>query len=82
MTSPANAPPAKTQIATIHGRVTYTPGEGVPIVIPEGAVELIISPDSTTFSWTREDGVVGSAAIPKDQYDQYVQDGKIILQKH
>ena len=82
MTSPANAPPANTQIATIHGRVTYTPGEGVPIVIPEGAVELIISPDSTTFSWTREDGVVGSAAIPNDQYDQYVQDGKIILQKH
>ena len=82
MTSPANAPPANTQIATIHGRVTYTPGEGVPIVIPEGAVELIISPDSTTFSWTREAGVVGSAAIPKDQYDQYVQDGKIMLQKH
>ena len=73
---------AHTQHATIHGHVTYTPGDGAPIVIPEGPVELITAPDSTTLSWTTEDDAAGSAAIPKDQYNQYVKDGKIRLTKH
>lgn len=74
--------PAPTQHATIHGHVTYTPGDGAPIAIPEGPVELITSPDSTTLSWSVEDDIAGSAAIPKDQYNQYVRDGKIRLTKH
>ncbi len=73
---------AHTQHATIHGHVTYTPGDGAPITIPEGPVELITSPDSTTLSWSVEDDIAGSAAIPKDQYNQYVRDGKIRLTKH
>lgn len=75
-------PQAHTQRATIHGHVTYTPGDGAPIPIPEGPVELITSPDSTTLSWSVEDDIAGSAAIPKDQYNQYVRDGKIRLTKH
>ena len=80
-TAPVPATPATVpaQAATIHGRVTYTPGEGVPIVIPEGPIEVIVSADSSTLSWTRDNDVVGSAAIPKDQYQQYVKDGKIRL---
>lgn len=74
--------PAHTQHATIHGHVTYTPGDGAPIAIPEGPVELVTSPDSTTLSWSVEDDIAGSAAIPKDQYNQYVRDGKIRLTKH
>lgn len=73
---------AHTQHATIHGHVTYTPGDGAPIAIPEGPVELITSSDSTTLSWSVEDDIAGSAAIPKDQYNQYVRDGKIRLAKH
>lgn len=72
---------AHTQRATIHGHVTYTPGDGAPIAIPEGPVELITAPDSTTLSWSAEDDAAGSAAIPKDQYDRYVKDGKIRLNK-
>ena len=73
---------APIQHATIHGHVTYTPGDGAPIVIPEGPVELTTAADSTTLSWSVEDDIVGSAAIPKDQYNQYVRDGKIRLHKH
>lgn len=80
MAQQAHTPP--TQHATIHGCVTYTPGDGAPIAIPEGPVELTTSADSTTLSWSEEDDVVGSAAIPKDQYNQYVRDGKIRLTKH
>lgn len=67
-----------TTTATLHGRVTYTPGDGAPIPIPARTVELIPGPDSMTLSWTTEgETVAGSAAIPKDQFNQYVRDGKI-----
>lgn len=75
-------PQARTQHATIRGHVTFTPGDGAPIAIPEGPVELVTAPDSTTLSWTTEDDAAGSAAIPKDQYNQYVKDGKIRLTRH
>lgn len=68
------------QRATVHGHVTYTPGDGAPIAIPEGPIEVIISADSTTLSWSVEDDIVGSAALPPDQFKQYVKDGKIRLE--
>jgi hypothetical protein len=68
-----------TQNATIHGHVTYTPGDGAPLTIPKGPVELERSKDSITLSWTADNDAAGSAAIPKDQFDQYVKDGKIRL---
>ena len=69
-----------TQHATIAGHVTYTPGDGAPLAIPEGPVELESSKDSTTLSWTADNDVVGSAASPKDQFNQYVREGKIRIQ--
>ena len=36
--------------------------------------------DSTTLSWTADNDAVGSAAIPKDQFNQYVREGKIRIQ--
>lgn len=65
--------------ATIQGHVTFTPGDGPPIEIPEGRVELDEAEDSVTLSWEAEEKVVGSAAMPRLQYDRYVQDGKIRL---
>ncbi|MBV7542744.1 hypothetical protein [Acidovorax sp. sic0104] len=70
-----------TQRATIAGHVTYTPGDGAPLTIPKGPVELEPSKDSTTLSWTADNDAVGSAAIPRDQFNQYVRDGKIRLDK-
>lgn len=67
-----------TQFATIKGHVTYSPGDGVPLVIPEGTVvEVVLAPDSATLSWEAEKGVVGLTAIPRTQYDEYVEAGKI-----
>ena len=68
-----------TQHATIAGHVTYTPGDGAPLTIPKGPVELDASKDSMTLSWTADNEAAGSAAIPKDQFNQYVRDGKIRL---
>ncbi len=66
------------QHATIRGEVTYREGDGMPIAIPEGPVELAHAPDSVTLSWTADNDAAGLAAMPRDQYELYVQDGKIL----
>ena len=69
------------QFATIQGHVTYTPGDGTPIAIPKGSrIEVELAPDSATLSWEAERGVVGLTAIPRTQFDEYVEDGKIALE--
>ena len=65
------------QFAQIIGLVTYTPGDGAPIEIPKGRVEVDLAPDSATLSWEAADGVVGLTAIPPMQFDDYMRDGKI-----
>ncbi len=67
------------QQATIKGHVTYTPGDGAPLTIPKGPVEITPAKDSTTLSWTADNDAAGSAALPKDQFNQYVREGKIQL---
>ena len=67
------------QFAQITGLVTYTPGDGAPIEIPKGRVEVDLAPDSATLSWEAAEGVVGLTAIPRTQFDAYVRDGKITL---
>ena len=69
------------QFATITGDVTYTPGDGVPIEIPQVRVEVALAFDSATLSWDAGDGVAGLTAIPRIQFDDYVSKGKIILTK-
>ena len=66
------------QFATVKGHVTYTPGDGPPIPIPNGRIEVELAPDSATLSWEADKGVVGLTAIPRMQYDEYVEDGKIV----
>ena len=66
-----------TQFATITGHVTYTPGDGAPITIPRGRGEVDLNADSATLSWQAAEDVAGLTAIPRIQYDKYVQDGKI-----
>lgn len=65
------------KFAMITGDVTYTPGDGAPIEIPRGRVEVDLAFDSATLSWEAADGVAGLTAIPKIQFDDYVKDGKI-----
>ncbi len=66
-----------TQHATITGHVTYTPGDGAPLTIPKGPVDLDFSADSVTLSWTADNDAAGSAAIPRDSFDRCVREGKI-----
>ncbi|ABM32851.1 hypothetical protein QRO11_09200 [Paracidovorax citrulli] len=65
--------------ATIHGEVTYREGDGMPIAIPEGPVELTHADDSVTVSWKEPDeNAAGVAALPRHEYDRYVKEGKIV----
>lgn len=65
------------KFATITGCVTYTPGDGAPIPIPPGRVEVTLAPDSATLSWDAGGGVAGVTAIPLTQFQDYMKDGKI-----
>ena len=67
------------QQGTIAGCVTYTPGDGAPIEIPRGPVEITLAFDSATLSWDAGDGVAGLTAIPKIQFDDYMSKGLITL---
>ncbi len=67
------------QFAMITGHVTFTPGDGAPIDIPRGPVEIDLAPDSATLSWDAGDGVAGLTAIPRIQFDDYVKKGQITL---
>jgi hypothetical protein len=78
---PTNKETSMPQFATVTGDVTYTPGDGAPIPIPPGRIEVALEPDSATLSWDAGDGVAGLAAIPKTQFDDYVRDGKIVWEK-
>jgi len=63
--------------ATINDHITYRPGEGVPILIPQGPVQVDLSPDSATLSWTEDNGAAGLAAIPLAQFNEYVEQKRI-----
>jgi hypothetical protein len=67
------------QFAMITGDVTYTPGDGVPIEIPRGRIEVAMSFDSATLSWEDAPGIAGVTAIPRTQFEDYLRDGKITL---
>ncbi len=67
------------QFATVTGNVSYLPGDGTPLEIPKGRVEVNLSHDSATLSWEQAKGVTGVTAIPRMLFDEYVQDGKIML---
>lgn len=63
--------------ARIRGEVCFRAGDGPMVPIPVGPVELEMAPDSVTFSWTEEDGTPNAAAIPRDEYERFLAEGKI-----
>ena len=67
------------QAGMIAGCVTYRPGDGAPIEIPLGPVEITVAADSATLSWDAGDGVAGLTAMPTIQFDDYVSKGLIKL---
>ncbi len=69
--------PAMPAFAQVTGPVSFTPGDGVPIPIPPVRVEVQLSDDSATLSWEADPGVAAVTAIPRTQFEEYVQEGKI-----
>jgi hypothetical protein len=67
-----------TQQALIRGDVCFRAGDGVMLPIPDGPVEIELTDESATLSWS-EDGNPGSTAITRDEYERYVKEGKIRL---
>ena len=67
------------QQATIRGEVCFRAGDGVMVPIPEGPVDVEIADDSVTLGWKEDDGTPNAAAMPVDEYERYVKDGKIRL---
>ncbi len=67
------------QATVVSDDVTYTPGDGAPIAIPRGPIEIERSEDSATLSWTADNNAAGSAAMPRAEFERYVSEGKIAL---
>ncbi len=67
------------QQAKVRGEVCFRAGDGPMVPIPDGPVDIDVAADSVTFGWTEEDGTPNAAAIPRDEYDRYVKEGKIKL---
>jgi hypothetical protein len=69
--------PTMTQHAIIRGEVCFRPGDGMPIEIPDGPVDIEVAADSVTLSWQDGERNASSAAITRDEYQRYVKEGKI-----
>ena len=67
------------QQATIRGEVSFRAGDGMPVPVPDGPVDIDVADDSVTLHWQDADRNMGSAAITRDEYARYVREGKIRL---
>jgi hypothetical protein len=73
--------PAMSQHAIIRGEVCFRAGDGVLLPVPDGDVDIEVADDSVTLSWNDGDRNAGSAAITRDEYERYVKEGKIRLDR-
>lgn len=64
------------QQALIRGEVNFRAGDGMLVAIPNGPVDIDVSDDSVTLGWI-EGANPGSAAITLDEYQRYMNEGKI-----
>ncbi len=62
--------------AQVVGVVEYRAGDGPLIRIPEGPIEVTPADDSVVLSWG-DAGTLQTTAIPKDEYDRFVDGGLI-----
>lgn len=67
------------QHAMIRGEVCFRAGDGILMPVPDGEVDIEVADDSVTLSWNDGEGNVTTTAITRDEYDRYVQEGKIRL---
>ncbi len=67
-----------TQQALIRGEVEFRAGDGMMLPIPDGPVQIEVADDSVTLSWI-EGADASTTAITRDEFDRYVNEGKIRL---
>ncbi|HEY8049115.1 MAG TPA: hypothetical protein VIE63_08070 [Ramlibacter sp.] len=67
-----------TQQALIRGEVEFRAGDGMTLPIPDGPVEIEMADDSVTLSWV-EGADASTTAITRDEFERYVNEGKIRL---
>ncbi len=65
------------QHAMIRGEVCFRAGDGMPVPVPDGDVEIELADDSATLHWHDDQRNAGTAAITRDEYERYVREGKI-----
>ncbi len=66
-----------TQQAIIRGEVCFRAGDGALMPIPPGPVEIELTEESATVSWSDPEGNPGVTAITLDEYERYCKEGKI-----
>jgi len=67
------------QHATIRGEVQFRAGDGVMVPVPDGPVEIDVADDSVTLNW-HEGRAATATAITRDEFERYVNEGKIRVQ--
>lgn len=58
--------------------VSYREGEGMMLQIPPGPCEIDPGDIDVTITWV-EDGVHGSTAIPRGDYDAHIASGAMVV---
>lgn len=64
--------------ARINAPVEFRAGDGPLLEIREGPCQVIVEGDSAVLTWT-EDGQPMTAAIPKIEFDRFIEAGAIVL---
>lgn len=62
--------------ALIHGDVCFRAGDGMPMPVPDGPVDIEVTDDAATLSWS-EGADLSSAAITRDEFERHVREGRI-----
>ncbi len=73
----ARATPTDPNNAQIRGLVEYRAGDGPLLVVPEGPCHVELADDSAVLTW-EEEGQSTTTAIPRMDYDRFVQQGSIV----
>lgn len=63
--------------AHIRGLVEFRAGDGPMVRIPEGPVQIVLAEDSAVIHW-EEGGAALNTAIPRTDYDEHVEAGRIV----
>ncbi|WP_083441002.1 hypothetical protein [Aquincola tertiaricarbonis] len=65
-----------THTTEVTGEVLYREGDGMPLPVPQGSVEVELTELDATLSW-EEGPTRGAAAMPRSEFERFVDAGTI-----